>query len=333
VIVSVSQVNAIARTTAFDPTGVEKVLRLKELLTEFWRHPFLQGKLVLKGGTAINVFLFRLPRLSVDVDLNYIGQADRQAMISERPRIEAAVRHVCTALRYRLQSGTDEYAVREFYLSFRSVTGTGDRIQPEVNFLMRICALQPVLQSAVRLANEPEIQFPVLAAEELMGSKLKALLDRRHPGDLYDAFRFLTSEARYDRELLRKLAVLFASTLDRDLREYQPERYESIEQADLERFLYPLLRATDRPTAPEMLRAVAPLLRDVLDYDREKAYLEAMARGKYEPELLSSDYPEVAQRIAGHPASCGRRRTLLHIWHDHGNRDSSRARTQLNLRV
>jgi hypothetical protein len=96
--------------------------------------------------------------------------------------------------------------------------------------------------------------------------------------------------------------VLFASTLDRDLRDYRPERYENIEQADIERLLYPLLRATDRPTAAEMLRAVAPVLREVLDDEREKAYLEAMARGKYQPELLLSDYPGMAQRIARHPA-------------------------------
>jgi hypothetical protein len=41
---SVSDVNAIARNTAFDSAAVEKVLRLKELLTEFWKHPFLKGK-------------------------------------------------------------------------------------------------------------------------------------------------------------------------------------------------------------------------------------------------------------------------------------------------
>ena len=299
---SASEVNAIARNTAFDPVGVEKLLRLKELLIEFWKHPFLKGKLVLKGGTAINVFLSRLPRLSVDLDLNYIGQAERDAMLSERPRIETAVHQVCTGLGYRLQSGTDEHALREFYLGFKNISGTHDRIQVEVNFLMRVCALSPILQNAVRLANEPETQFPVLAAEELMGSKLKALIDRRHPRDLYDAFRFLSSGADYDRELLRKLAVLFASTLDRDLREYRPERYENIEKTEIERLLYPLLRATDRPAASDMLRVVAPVLRDVLDHDKERAYLEAMIRGKYQPELLFSDYPEVAQRIASHPA-------------------------------
>ena len=43
-------------------------------------HPFLKERLVLKGGTALNLFFFDLPRLSVDIDLNYIGQLDRQDM-------------------------------------------------------------------------------------------------------------------------------------------------------------------------------------------------------------------------------------------------------------
>ena len=77
--------NDAAKQTGFDPHNIEKVLRLKELLREFLRHPFLKGKLVLKGGTGINVFLLELPRLSVDIDLNYIGQIDRDRMQTKRP--------------------------------------------------------------------------------------------------------------------------------------------------------------------------------------------------------------------------------------------------------
>jgi hypothetical protein len=294
-------VNAIARNTAFDSGGVEKVLRLKELLTEFWKHPFLKGKLVLKGGTAINVFVSRLPRLSIDLDLNYVGQTEREAMLSERPRIDAAVRQVCIGLGYHLQSGADEHALRELYLGFINIAGRHDQIQVEINFLMRVCALPPLLRNAVRLADEPETQFPVLAMEELMGSKLKALIERRHPRDLYDVFGFLDSRAKHDRKLLRKLTVLFASTLDRDLREYRPERYENVKQADIERLLYPLLRATDRPTVETMLATVLPLLNEVLDPTAEEAYLTAMAAGEYQPELLFSDYPEIPKRLANHP--------------------------------
>jgi predicted nucleotidyltransferase component of viral defense system len=52
--------------------------RLLELLAGLESHPYLRGRLALKGGTALNVFVFDLPRLSVDIDLNYVGAADRR---------------------------------------------------------------------------------------------------------------------------------------------------------------------------------------------------------------------------------------------------------------
>src|SRR5690349_10124024 len=105
------QISQAARATGFDPTTLEKVLRLKDLLREFYRHPFLKDRLVLKGGTAINMFLADLPRLSVDIDLNYIGQPDREGMLKERPKLERAIRQVVGGLRYRVQEGTKEHAL------------------------------------------------------------------------------------------------------------------------------------------------------------------------------------------------------------------------------
>ena len=46
---------------------IEKVLHLLNLLDQLNRHPMLKGKWVLKGGTALNLFVFDLPRLSVDI--------------------------------------------------------------------------------------------------------------------------------------------------------------------------------------------------------------------------------------------------------------------------
>jgi predicted nucleotidyltransferase component of viral defense system len=74
----VANLQAIANTTGFPSDNLEKVLRLRELLTEFHKHPFLRDRIALKGGTAINLFYLDLVRLSVDIDLNYIAQADRQ---------------------------------------------------------------------------------------------------------------------------------------------------------------------------------------------------------------------------------------------------------------
>ena len=106
-----------------------KVLRLRELLTELHKHPFLSGKLVLKGGTALNLFYLDLARLSVDIDLNYIAHIDREATLQERPGITRAVEQVATGLGYKLQNGVDEYALREWYLNYQNHTGKPDRIR------------------------------------------------------------------------------------------------------------------------------------------------------------------------------------------------------------
>jgi predicted nucleotidyltransferase component of viral defense system len=96
-----AQIRELATNTRFPAENLEKVLRLRELLTEFHKHTYLRGKLVLKGGTALNFFYLNLTRLSVDIDLNYIGHIDREATLRDRPEIARAVEQVFTGLGYR----------------------------------------------------------------------------------------------------------------------------------------------------------------------------------------------------------------------------------------
>ena len=50
--------NREAVTTGFRPEILEKVFQLLHLLKSFHSHPFLRERLVLKGGTALNLFFF-----------------------------------------------------------------------------------------------------------------------------------------------------------------------------------------------------------------------------------------------------------------------------------
>ena len=83
------EVRRQAAALGFQTEPLERAARLLELLEALNHHPFLQGRVVLKGGTALNLFVFDLPRLSVDLDLNYVGAADRATMLVERPRLQA----------------------------------------------------------------------------------------------------------------------------------------------------------------------------------------------------------------------------------------------------
>jgi predicted nucleotidyltransferase component of viral defense system len=295
-------VKRIADATGFDAVQLEKVIRLRQLLIEFRKHPFLRERLVLKGGTAVNLFYLDLARLSVDIDLNYIGQLDREEMQRERPEIVKATEQITKALGYKVQKSADDYALNEWFLAYQNHIGSTDQIQIEINFLMRACALPAQPRQAIPIGDEPACEFPVLAIEELFAGKIKAMIDRQHPRDVYDLFRFRKADLKYDSEVMRKLAVLFGSTLNRDLRSYNMSRFADIDEEAIKRLLYPLLKAGDRPSGAAMFAVAKPIVEGVLDHHREANFLEAMATGKYQPELLFPKDDGIVNRIRRHPA-------------------------------
>ena len=125
-----------AAATSFRPEVLEKVFLLLDLLEAVNAHPELSGKLALKGGTALNLFLFDVPRLSVDIDFNYISNMDitgnpdaansrgLSAMQADRPQVERAMD--LTARRLGLLPQTakkQEHAGRSWTFRYLSALG------------------------------------------------------------------------------------------------------------------------------------------------------------------------------------------------------------------
>ena len=90
-----SRLESVAKESGFRPVAVEKVMRLSGILRRLDSHPTTEGKWLLKGGTALNLLHLDVPRMSVDIDLNYVGSVDRAGMIAERPGFEAALVSIC----------------------------------------------------------------------------------------------------------------------------------------------------------------------------------------------------------------------------------------------
>lgn len=100
---SVQTLQKLAGETGLQAGTLEKVIRLLDLLAEIAADPVLKDRVALKGGTALNVFYLALDRLSVDIDLNYIGALDREAMQAERPEVEGALAQILEAQGYGLR--------------------------------------------------------------------------------------------------------------------------------------------------------------------------------------------------------------------------------------
>jgi predicted nucleotidyltransferase component of viral defense system len=76
--------SSIASEEGFVRDTLEKVYRLVEILRYINSNPYMRDCLALKGGTAINLTVFNLPRLSVDIDLDYSKNANREDMYHDR---------------------------------------------------------------------------------------------------------------------------------------------------------------------------------------------------------------------------------------------------------
>ena len=87
-----SEIGTVAKEYGFVRDTFEKVLRLKEILRFFNEQELLRNHLLLKGGTAINLTVFNLPRLSVDIDMDYIPNDSREDMLMARERISRIIK-------------------------------------------------------------------------------------------------------------------------------------------------------------------------------------------------------------------------------------------------
>lgn len=111
------QLQRAAADSGFQVESYEKVYMLVRLLEAVRTHPFLGPRMALKGGTALNLFVLDLPRLSVDIDLNYIGTSDRESMLAERPRIEQALQQVTGRMGMTVKRAPTEHVGGKWRLS------------------------------------------------------------------------------------------------------------------------------------------------------------------------------------------------------------------------
>ena len=149
----------------------------------------------LKGGTAINLFVRDLPRLSVDIDLIYVPLEDRTKAFS---RISAALRRVKDRIESLLPGSrvalADQGGGMEVKLQIQRARS---HIKVEVNPTLRghLLPLRTLSTSQqVEKIFEAFVEMPVISHGELFGGKLCAALDRQHPRDLFDVRYLLDTE-------------------------------------------------------------------------------------------------------------------------------------------
>ena len=285
-----------AAQAGFQPESLEKVLRLMEVLEAIRSHPFLKERVVLKGGTALNVFRFDVPRLSVDIDLNYIGAVGRDGMLADRPKIEQALHAVCGRVGVQPRRVPSDHAGGKWRLNFNRVAGGTSTLEMDVNFLLRT-PLWPVERVDSRpLGTFHATDIPVLDLHELAAGKLAALLSRTASRDLFDASQLLRGGG-LDAAKLRLAFVVYGGTSRKDWRTVSVDEV-TVDGAEADTMLLPLLRGNEMPLRSDLPRWTKALIADCHELlamvlpltDREREFLERLnGTGDILPEVLTDD--------------------------------------------
>lgn len=294
----------LSAETRFQPDVLEKVLRLIELLKEIDGHPLLSPRLVLKGGTALNLFHLNLPRISVDLDFDYTGPFNREMMLEERPRVERAVEMVAGSLGYPAQriGLEDAHAGTRWVLTYAETAGSTDHLEVSINWIHRVPILGTERRGVRQIHPAFSTEATLLVLEELYAGKVAALLDRAHPRDLFDAAQLVSQHDRFDQRALREVALFYLGMGREDPRRLGLTHMLGISDRAIRLRLCPLLRRDEQPSREILLKTVTPHLEVLLRLsEREEAFFDAIGRGELRPDLIFTQLV-VQERAASSPA-------------------------------
>jgi predicted nucleotidyltransferase component of viral defense system len=292
----VSRETLLKQAGGYRPEIFEKVLYLLRLLDLLNGHPYLKNRLVLKGGTALNLFEFDLPRLSVDIDLNYIGSADLEIMKVERPKLEQAITDVCNRAEITVERRATEHAGGKWQLRYASALGGGGNLQLDINFMLRVPLWPVVLKDSRKLGDFQVKQVPLLDINELAAAKLVALLARHVARDLFDAHQLLTKVALDDARLRLAFVVYGAMNIE-DWRKVSID-HVAFDAEELKQNLIPVLRQEivaeierGEEWAERLVAETTAGLQRLLPLsEAEQQFLEnLLEKAEIKPELLIND--------------------------------------------
>jgi len=304
--ISKKAVEEIAKERKFNARTIEKVLRLMAVLNEIADIDALKSKLVLKGGTALNLFLLDLPRLSVDIDLNYIGALNVEEMKLEKVEIEKILKKICARLGMNMQTGPTEHAGGKWVVQYQSVVGGSDTIQIDMNFLYRVPLWAVDLKQSSTLGDFTVKSFQVLSYSELYAGKLRALLSRRVSRDFYDASKIGDD---IDTDKLRLALVIYGAMNPKDWRTVSIDELDCTAK-DIKERLLPLLNHTELPPEDSVDAYAATLVKTVKEKlsvlfplsENESEFVRRVREdGVIEPTLITAD-TALAEIVRQHPS-------------------------------
>jgi hypothetical protein len=267
----------LQRDTGFNPIFLEKAYHITRIVSGLFRNPLLMESLALKGGTALNFIYLNIPRLSIDLDMNFIGKLDKEEMLRRRPEVDEEIANLATSLGYVPTKKPESYIMERFVLGYQNLSGIRDSIKLEINYLDRVPVVRIASRKFEHIYEMQKFMVRTYTIEEIAAMKTKAMMERLYGRDIYDIFQL--SKLKMRKSLLRKLIIFYLITAREE-----PE-------------LHGLLEKVRRYDENELLRSVKPFLREAhakslspseVKMGVEKFYKNVFVLNKPERKFLNS---------------------------------------------
>ena len=298
------EIGRAAKQHGFVRDTFEKVLRLKEILCYLNEEEYLREHLLLKGGTAINLTVFNLPRLSVDIDMDYTPNDTKEDMLKAREKITTLIKDYMNAEGYQLSKGSRfTHSLDAFYYQYQNAGGNRDMIKIELNYSLRAHILEPVHRRILSEAFDDGMTIRMVAPMEIFAAKGNALISRAAARDLYDWGNMIAENLFEDeRDMFRKCFVFYATiSADTVNSNFDTSAIDSLNFDKIRRDLFPVLSKKDNFMLDERKRQAKDYIAEMLQLtESEQEYMDRFIAKEYVPEFPFDD-KEIVERIKNHP--------------------------------
>ena len=259
------------------------------LLTQIAPLVLVDGTFALKGGTAINLFIREMPRLSVDLDLVFPDHSlPRNEALTQ---INEAIRRSAERLKAR-GFQTHTLAAADAGETKLLVRRAGIEVKVEVNFVMR-GTVHPVRAAALtptaRDTLLADLEIPVVSLEDVYGGKLVAAMDRQHPRDLFDVMQLFAHEGITSG--IRRAFVVYLASHNRPVHEVLFPALRDIGQEYERNFKGMTAEPVELPQLLAAREQMVHELQSGLDAD-ERRFLLSLVAGRPEWPLLGIAHAE-----------------------------------------
>lgn len=272
------EIGRAAKQHGFVRDTFEKVLRLKEILCYLNEEEYLREHLLLKGGTAINLTVFNLPRLSVDIDMDYTPNDTKEDMLKAREKITTLIKDYMNAEGYQLSKGSRfTHSLDAFYYQYQNAGGNRDMIKIELNYSLRAHILEPVHRRILSEAFDDGMTIRMVAPMEIFAAKGNALISRAAARDLYDWGNMIAENLFEDeRDMFRKCFVFYATiSADTVNSNFDTSAIDSLNFDKIRRDLFPVLSKKENFMLDERKRQAKDYIAELLQLmEPEQEYMD-----------------------------------------------------------